>query len=620
LSNAAVRRSSLALAAFALASVLSTVLPGSGGTARASGTGPTPGIAIQRLGTGGTAFTSSATGYERYPTVIVDRNYASNAASLPASTRVLVYHAGVDVNVNWNTGVSYSEANSNGWLLRDAAGNYIRNAGYLDNFIADIGSAAYQQRWASNVAAYLSSVGADGVYIDDVLGDPRLLTNNIWPAKYPDHQSWNDAMSAFVAYVGPYLKARGFYVAVNAKNFIPGDVRSNDGTLDVIWWQRLGPNVNGLLSEYWQQNANSTAETFSDCGCDWTGWWSKWQRLITTAQTAGADFFALDYGSGADTRLIRYLKASFLLEWNGRGGGMIWNPLDTGDPWNGDWTGNIGTPSGARYAVGAGWRREYSGGTVLLNSSRSASQTFALGGSYLLPNGSSTTSVTLAPMTAMELRLSTTAPVAPAPGPSVNSGPPALSGTPEVGRSLQVSTGSWTPTPSSYLYAWHRCSPTGINCVVSPTSTSSSSYLLTSGDLGFTIVAQVAADGIWTTSANSAASAVVVAPVAAAPPPAPSAPTNTASPAISGPTLSGKTLTASAGSWTGNPSSVTFQWQRCSSTGCASIAGATGWTMTLAKADVGSSIRVIVIAANASGFTTAAAPAVGPVRGSGKKA
>ena len=50
------------------------------------------------------------------------------------------------------------------------------------------------------------------------------------------------------------------------------------------------------------------------------------------------------------------------------------------------------------------------------------------------------------------------------------------------------------------------------------------------------------------------------------------------------------------------------------------IAGATGWTMTLAKADVGATIRVIVIAANAAGSTTAAAPAVGPVRGSGKKA
>ena len=618
MSNAAVRRSSLVLVAFALASVLSTVLPGSGGTARASGSGPTPGIAIQRLGTGLTAFTSSASGYERYPMAIVDRNYASSAASLPSTTRVLVYHAGVDINMYWNTGVSYQEAVANNWILRDVAGNYIHNAGYRDNVIGDIGNTAYQQRWASNVASYLASVGADGVYIDEVLGDAALLTNNIWPVKYPNHQTWYDAMASFVDYVGPYLKARGYYVAVNAKNFIGGDIRANDGSLDVMWWQRLAPSVNGLVSEYWQQNPINVAESFSDCGCDWTGWWSKWQRLITTAQAGGADFYSLVYGSGSDTRTIRYERASFLMDWNGRGGGMIWNPLDTGDPWNGDWTGNIGTPSGARYAVGVGWRREYSGGTVLLNSSRSASQTFALGGSYLLPNGSPTSTVTLAPMTAMELHLSTIAP--PAASPSVNSTQPALSGTAEVGRTLQVSTGSWSPTPSSYAYAWHRCSSAGTNCQLSPTSTSTSSYLLTSADAGSTIVAQVAADGVWTTSANSLPSGVVVTAAATPEPsPLPRAPVSTTSPQVSGPTLVGKTLTASAGTWTPDPSSVTFQWQRCSSSGCASIAGATGWTMTLAKTDHGASIRVIVVAANSVGSTTAASEAVGPVRSSAKK-
>ena len=55
----------------------------------------------------------------------------------------------------WNTGVSYQEAVANNWILRDAAGNYIHNAGYRDNFIGDIGNTAYQQRWASNVASYL---------------------------------------------------------------------------------------------------------------------------------------------------------------------------------------------------------------------------------------------------------------------------------------------------------------------------------------------------------------------------------------------------------------------------------------------------------------------------------
>ena len=233
---------------------------------------------------------------------------------------------------------------------------------------------------------------------------------------------------------------------------------------------------------------------------------------------------------------------------------MIWNPLDTGDPWNGDWTGNIGTPSGARYAVGAGWRREYSGGTVLLNSSRSASQTFALGGSYLLPNGSSTSSVTLAPMTAMELRLSTSAPRPRPARRSTRRRPPCL-GQPRSAGRCRSPRARGRPRLRATSTPGTGVAPTGTNCLLSPTSTSSSSYLLTAGDLGSTIVAQVAADGIWTTSANSAPSACRRhgARPRAAPAPAPSAPVNTAPPQVSGPTLVGKTLTASAGTWTREP-------------------------------------------------------------------
>ena len=91
------------------------------------------------------------------------------------------------------------------------------------------------------------------------------------------------------------------------------------------------------------------------------------------------------------------------------------------------------------------------------------------------------------------------------------SAPPVLSGTAQVGQTLQVSTGTWSPAPSSYLYAWHRCNSAGTNCSLSPTSTLSSSYPLTAGDVGFRIVPQVAPDGQWALSVNTAPSAVVAA-------------------------------------------------------------------------------------------------------------
>jgi hypothetical protein len=66
---------------------------------------------------------------------------------------------------------------------------------------------------------------------------------------------------------------------------------------------------------------------------------------------------------------------------------------------------NIGTPGEAAYAVGAGWRRDYSGGTVLVNPSASTSQTFALGGTYIGPDGTATSTVTLPPTSGVVLAL-----------------------------------------------------------------------------------------------------------------------------------------------------------------------------------------------------------------------
>ena len=105
-------------------------------------------------------------------------------------------------------------------------------------------------------------------------------------------------------------------------------------------------------------------------------------------------------------------------------------------------------------------------------------------------------------------------------------------------------------------------------------------------------------------SALCVLTAVVAAGTAAAAPP----PENTAPPAISGTEREGSTLTASRGSWTNNPTSFTFRWQRCATdgTGCVDIAGADDNTYTLTRADVGRTVRVVVTAANADGRDVAA--------------
>ena len=81
-------------------------------------------------------------------------------------------------------------------------------------------------------------------------------------------------------------------------------------------------------------------------------------------------------------------------------------------------------------------------------------------------------------------------------------------------------------------------------------------------------------------------------------------------PLVSGTTEVGQTLTASAGTWSGSPTSFAFTWRRCDATGanCTSIDGATAPTYTLTPGDIGTTLSLIVTATGKGGAGTATAP------------
>jgi hypothetical protein len=84
------------------------------------------------------------------------------------------------------------------------------------------------------------------------------------------------------------------------------------------------------------------------------------------------------------------------------------------------------------------------------------------------------------------------------------------------------------------------------------------------------------------------------------------APKNVAPPVVSGSPHVGETLTSSSGLWNGNPTRLSYHWQRCnaSGAGCAAIAGVVGQTYALTQADAGSRIRVFATARNRYGATS----------------
>jgi hypothetical protein len=103
--------------------------------------------------------------------------------------------------------------------------------------------------------------------------------------------------------------------------------------------------------------------------------------VIDVANAAGKDAFALSMATGSSMQ-AKYTRASFLLKWNGTSGGFGLN-LGDADPWDPNWTYDVGVPTGVMTGSGAAYYRTYSKGKVIVNPS--PTQTVTVLGVALAP-------------------------------------------------------------------------------------------------------------------------------------------------------------------------------------------------------------------------------------------
>jgi hypothetical protein len=203
--------------------------------------------------------------------------------------------------------------------------------------------------------------------------------------------------------------------------------------------------------------------------------------------------------------------------------------------------------------------------------------------------------------------------------------PPAVTGTAQSGELLAATPGQWSGTePLASTYAWRRCDALGANCAEIAGATTST-YALSAADVGSTLLAAVTTsnpDGSAT--AVSAATAVVTAANAtavdaAAPPPPPEVvlpapPVSVTRPGIEGTFAAGSQLTATPGTWTSTaPLTYSYRWVRCDGSGGSCVDVATALTYTPTGSDVGSTLHVVVTAANDGGTASAESLASGRV-------
>ena len=179
---------------------------------------------------------------------------------------------------------------------------------------------------------------------------------------------------------------------------------------------------------------------------------------------------------------------------------------------------------------------------------------------------------------------------------------PGISGTFVQGDVLTEEPAGWNNGPTSYAYEWLRCDSTGSNCAAIAGATANT-YTLTAADVGGELVVlETATNAGGSGTAYSRLTPVITTPALVVPVPVSSAP-----PTVSGAPQEGQTLVESHGTWSGNPGTFSYQWERCGSASCTGIPGATNQTYTLTGADVGQDIAVSETAANTGGAGAAIA-------------
>jgi len=191
-----------------------------------------------------------------------------------------------------------------------------------------------------------------------------------------------------------------------------------------------------------------------------------------------------------------------------------------------------------------------------------------------------------------------------------NVSPPSIEGEAQEGQILRAEPGRWQPKPGSLelSYQWESCAGENHACSKVPKA-NDRIYALRREDIGRTIRVIVTA----TNDAGSpAASSEPTPSVSAAPE---DAPHTTLQPAVAGKTEKGELLTAQRGEWTGaQPIRVRYRWRRCDADGgaCEHL-GREGATYVLRRADVGHSLRALVLVKNRVGTSAALSDPTGVI-------
>jgi len=287
-------------------------------------------------------------------------------------------------------GFAFAEKEHPDWFLKDDKGQRVESCEAQGRWLMDVGDAEYQTAWLEKVAAELKANGWDGVFMDDANASPARHLCGRTLAKYGTDAAYAAAVDAFLAKVGPALQERGLLAVTNVR--VTPDAAGR--TLFTRWLQ----HSSGVAVEGWTKSGRETSGHLAGDA------WSFQQELLRETERANKIFLALTQGPDADRRSRRYARSSFLLAWGGGASALVYIPEGTTDGWSPESAVEVGTPFGEPYRAGTAWRRDFTGGTVVVNPTATP-VTVKLGDTFMTPSGEALSTVTLEGSSGVVLRI-----------------------------------------------------------------------------------------------------------------------------------------------------------------------------------------------------------------------
>jgi hypothetical protein len=272
------------------------------------------------------------------------------------------------------------------WILRDNAGNKLFipwgcSGGTCPQYAADVSNQNYRNWWISNAASELAR-GYKGVWIDDVNMELRVSDGNGSTVTPFDcntlapmtADNWRRYMAEMVEQIRSSLP--GYEILHNS-----------------IWFA----SPTEYRDQYVIRQINAAdyiiAERgFSDPGlAAGTGPFSMGDFLsfIDTVHSYGKNIVIEEYHQNGEFGLAGYFLIS-------NGGDALGNQDATPDNFWSGYATNLGSPLGIRTSWYGLYRRDFTGGMVLLNPVNAPAVTVTLPGKFTRLDGTSVTSLTLA--------------------------------------------------------------------------------------------------------------------------------------------------------------------------------------------------------------------------------